>query len=230
VVTVSSHAHAQGRIDFDDIQGEQSYSGARAYNQSKLANLLFTYELAKRLQGSGVAANALHPGLVSTAFGAEDPSLTQRLMVPLLRPFMKGCCPRCRHLDPPGVRSRTRGRHRPLLRQQLAQAILPAQPRRACRRSAVAGECPLGRPGHSPSGVGPRSFDGGWDAAMPASRVGYGSLDKKLSVSGSAWVRATGSLRMRPTGIRARGTPTPRWVPIIRSSSGSAGVPSSRIQ
>ncbi len=48
VVTVASHAHAQGRIDFDDLQGERSYSGARAYNQSKLANVLFTYELARR--------------------------------------------------------------------------------------------------------------------------------------------------------------------------------------
>jgi len=49
VVTVSSNAQAMGRIDFDDLQGETSYSGARAYNQSKLANLLFTYELARRL-------------------------------------------------------------------------------------------------------------------------------------------------------------------------------------
>ncbi|MFI0370635.1 SDR family oxidoreductase [Actinomadura sp. 1N219] len=89
VVTVSSHAHAQGRIDFDDLQGERSYSGARAYNQSKLANVLFTYELAVGLQGSGVVANALHPGVVSTSFGAEDPGRTQRLLVPLIRPFMK---------------------------------------------------------------------------------------------------------------------------------------------
>ena len=88
VVTVSSHAHAQGSIDFDDLQGERHYSGARAYNQSKLANVLFTYELARRLQGSGVTANALHPGVVRTAFGAEDPSRTQRLLVPLLRPFL----------------------------------------------------------------------------------------------------------------------------------------------
>ena len=49
VVTVASHAQAQGRIDFDDLQGQRSYSGARAYNQSKLANVLFTYELARRL-------------------------------------------------------------------------------------------------------------------------------------------------------------------------------------
>ncbi len=89
VVTVASHAHAQGRIDFDDLQGLRSYSGARAYNQSKLANVLFSDELARRLLGTGVAANALHPGVVSTSFGGEDPGRTQRLLVPLLRPFMK---------------------------------------------------------------------------------------------------------------------------------------------
>jgi retinol dehydrogenase 14 len=89
VVTVTSHAHAQGRIDFDDLQGVASYSGSRAYNQSKLANLLFTHELARRLHRSTVTANAVHPGVVSTAFGAEDPGRTQRLMVPLLRPLMK---------------------------------------------------------------------------------------------------------------------------------------------
>lgn len=89
VVTVASQAQSMGRIDFDDLQGEHSYSGARAYNQSKLANLLFTYELARRLDGGPVTANALHPGLVSTSFGADDPALVQRLLVPFLRPFMK---------------------------------------------------------------------------------------------------------------------------------------------
>jgi NAD(P)-dependent dehydrogenase (short-subunit alcohol dehydrogenase family) len=89
VVTVSSNAQALGRIDFDDLQGERSYSGARAYNQSKLANVLFTYELARRLRGASVTANALHPGVVSTSFGAEDPAGIQRLIVPFMRPFMK---------------------------------------------------------------------------------------------------------------------------------------------
>lgn len=88
VVTVASNAQAMGRINFNDLQGEHSYSGARAYNQSKLANLLFTYELDRRLHGTGVTANALHPGLVSTGFGAEDPGRAQRLLVPILRPFM----------------------------------------------------------------------------------------------------------------------------------------------
>src|SRR3984885_3418868 len=89
VVTVSSGAHATGRIDFGDLQGERSYSGARAYSQSKLANVLFTYELARRQPATCVTANALHPGVVHTAFGAEDPSGVQRLLVPFLRPLMK---------------------------------------------------------------------------------------------------------------------------------------------
>ena len=89
VVTVSSNAQAQGRIDFEDLQAERSYSLARAYSQSKLANVMFSYELARRLQGTSVTANALHPGLVRTAFGAEDPGAVQRRLVPLMRPFMK---------------------------------------------------------------------------------------------------------------------------------------------
>jgi NAD(P)-dependent dehydrogenase (short-subunit alcohol dehydrogenase family) len=83
VVTVSSNAQAMGRIDFDDLQGE------RSYNQSKLANVLFTYELARRLRATSVTANALHPGVVRTSFGAEDPGGVQRLFVPFMRPFMK---------------------------------------------------------------------------------------------------------------------------------------------
>jgi len=89
VVTLSSNAQAMGRIDFGDLQGERSYSGARAYNQSKLANVMFTYELARRLPGTSVTANALHPGVVRTSFGAEDPGRVQRLFVPVMRPFMK---------------------------------------------------------------------------------------------------------------------------------------------
>jgi retinol dehydrogenase-14 len=89
VVTVSSNAHTMGRIDFDDLQGERSYSGARAYNQSKLANVLFTNELARRMPAASITANALHPGVVSTSFGADDPAAVRRLLVPFLRPFMK---------------------------------------------------------------------------------------------------------------------------------------------
>ena len=89
VVTVSSNAHKTGHIDFDDLQGARSYSGSRAYSQSKLANVLFTCELARRLQRTSVTANALHPGVVGTSFGAEDPGRVGRVFVPFLRPFMK---------------------------------------------------------------------------------------------------------------------------------------------
>jgi retinol dehydrogenase 14 len=89
VVTVSSGAQSLGAIDFDDLQGERRYSGQTAYNQSKLASVIFTYELARRLKGTGVTATALHPGVVSTGFGAEDPSRIFKLIVPFYRPFMK---------------------------------------------------------------------------------------------------------------------------------------------
>ena len=86
VVTVSSHAQGMGKIDFDDLMGERNYSGQRAYNQSKLANVMFTYELARRFEGTGVTATALHPGITNTAFSAEDPALG--LLVAMMRPFM----------------------------------------------------------------------------------------------------------------------------------------------
>jgi retinol dehydrogenase-14 len=89
VVTVASNAHTTGRIDFDDLQGERSYSGSRAYSQSKLGNVLFIYELVRRLAASAVTANALHPGVVNTSFGAGDPGGVQRLLVPFVRPFLK---------------------------------------------------------------------------------------------------------------------------------------------
>jgi NAD(P)-dependent dehydrogenase (short-subunit alcohol dehydrogenase family) len=89
VVTVASRAHTTGRVDFDDLQGEHAYSGPRAYSQSKLANILFTHQISGRLSGCGVTANALHPGFVRTSFGAEDPGVIQRFLVPFIRPFMK---------------------------------------------------------------------------------------------------------------------------------------------
>ena len=89
IVTVSSGAQSMGRIDFDDLQGERNYQGQRAYNQSKLANVLFTYELARRLAGTGVTANVLHPGVVRTAFSAEDPAPFLSWLLPLARRFMR---------------------------------------------------------------------------------------------------------------------------------------------
>jgi NAD(P)-dependent dehydrogenase (short-subunit alcohol dehydrogenase family) len=64
-------------------------SGARAFRQSKLANLQVTYELSRRLSGTSVTANAVHPGLVSISLGTQDPGSVQRLLVPFLRPFIR---------------------------------------------------------------------------------------------------------------------------------------------
>lgn len=86
VVNVSSGAHRGGRINFDDLQGKQRYSGWPAYAQSKLANLLFTFELARRLGGSGVTANALHPGFVATNFALNN-GLLARLVLPIIHRF-----------------------------------------------------------------------------------------------------------------------------------------------
>lgn len=111
VVTVASNAERLGVIDFDDLQGSRGWSGGRAYNQSKLANVLFSSELARRLPAAEVTANALQPGLVSTSFGAEDPGRTQRLLVPFLRPFMtspeKGAATSIRLASAPELAGRT---------------------------------------------------------------------------------------------------------------------------
>lgn len=68
IINVSSSHHAAGKMNFDDLQGEQKYNMTTAYCQSKLANVLFTYELAKRLQGTGVTVNCLHPGATRSNF------------------------------------------------------------------------------------------------------------------------------------------------------------------
>jgi NAD(P)-dependent dehydrogenase (short-subunit alcohol dehydrogenase family) len=69
VVNTSSHAHRGAQLDFDDLQLESGYTGFKAYGRSKLCNILFTRELARRLEGTGVTANSLHPGFVNTRFG-----------------------------------------------------------------------------------------------------------------------------------------------------------------
>ncbi len=73
VVTVSSAAHSMGKINFEDLQSEQRYREIRVYNQSKLASMLFSYELARRLAGTGVTANVLEPGFVKTNMAVPFP-------------------------------------------------------------------------------------------------------------------------------------------------------------
>jgi NAD(P)-dependent dehydrogenase (short-subunit alcohol dehydrogenase family) len=86
VVNVASAAHRAGRIDFDDLQSERRF-GQRAYNNSKLALVVFTYELARRLQGTGVTANCVDPGFVRTSLGSTMP-LGYRMVGTLMWPFM----------------------------------------------------------------------------------------------------------------------------------------------
>jgi NAD(P)-dependent dehydrogenase (short-subunit alcohol dehydrogenase family) len=71
VVNVSSGAHQGGRLDFSDLQSERRYDPVRVYGRTKLANVLFTYELARRLGATGVTANCLHPGVVATKLMAD---------------------------------------------------------------------------------------------------------------------------------------------------------------
>ncbi|MCY4436909.1 MAG: SDR family oxidoreductase [Chloroflexi bacterium] len=87
VVTVSSGAHRRVSLNFDDLQNEQRYVPFDVYSQSKLANVYFTYELARRLEGTGVTANCLHPGVVSTALFRHLPPLLG-FAVKLARPLL----------------------------------------------------------------------------------------------------------------------------------------------
>ena len=86
IVNVSSDAHRGGKINFDDLMSEKSYSGFGVYSMTKLANVLFTNELAQRLEGSGVTANSLHPGFVATNFGKNNGGIVG-LFMPVVQIF-----------------------------------------------------------------------------------------------------------------------------------------------
>lgn len=75
IVNVASRAHRRAKLDFDNLQGERSYRNIRMYSETKLEDVMFTYALARRLAGSGVTANALHPGLVATEIWRQVPIL-----------------------------------------------------------------------------------------------------------------------------------------------------------
>ncbi len=86
IITVSSIAHAAGSMHFDDLMLEKGYTPWKAYGQAKLANVLFTYELACRLRGTGVTANCVHPGAVRSKFGNEASGMVHIALV-AIRPF-----------------------------------------------------------------------------------------------------------------------------------------------
>ncbi|MBP6014085.1 MAG: SDR family oxidoreductase [Alphaproteobacteria bacterium] len=80
IVNVASAAHQGAKLDLDDLQNEKRYSGFGVYGQSKLANVYFTYELARRLRGTSVTANCLHPGFVATRFGDNNGGFVKTLI------------------------------------------------------------------------------------------------------------------------------------------------------
>lgn len=80
IVSTASGAHFGSKLDFDDLQSAKGYTGFAVYGRSKLANILFTRELARRLAGTGVTANCLHPGFVATRFGDRSGGLVQTIM------------------------------------------------------------------------------------------------------------------------------------------------------
>jgi retinol dehydrogenase 12 len=87
IVNVASRLHAGGAINFADLQQATRFDMRKAYSQSKLANVMFTYALARRLAGTGVTVNCLHPGVVRTGLTDGIKSM-KRLLVPLIKPFM----------------------------------------------------------------------------------------------------------------------------------------------
>jgi len=90
IVNLASDAHkfAKAGLDFDDLQNERAYKAFRVYGESKLANILFTRELAGRLASTGVTVNCVHPGAVATALGAQN-GLFARALITLLKPFFR---------------------------------------------------------------------------------------------------------------------------------------------
>jgi NAD(P)-dependent dehydrogenase (short-subunit alcohol dehydrogenase family) len=90
VITVSSKLHKKGAIDFDSFKGEKPYNSQIAYGQSKLANVLFAIELAKRLEGTGVTSNALHPGAVRTDIVRDLPWIVRKVIHLMFIDVVKG--------------------------------------------------------------------------------------------------------------------------------------------
>jgi NAD(P)-dependent dehydrogenase (short-subunit alcohol dehydrogenase family) len=87
IVTVASIGHRRGTLDFDDLGFARGYSIMRAYTRSKLANVLFAAELARRLKGTGVTSNSLHPGSVDTNIWSGAPLWAKPIIQLVLRPF-----------------------------------------------------------------------------------------------------------------------------------------------
>lgn len=88
IVNVSSHSHYRGKIHFGDLNLQDKYNGLVAYEQSKLCNVLFSNELARRLEGTGVTVNSLHPGVVKTEIAQKNATGIYKLAWSIIKPFM----------------------------------------------------------------------------------------------------------------------------------------------
>ena len=143
IVNVASTAHkgAGKGLDFDDLQSTGRYSGMQVYSKSKLANIYFTTELARRLEGTGVTVNCLHPGTVATGIRSRRRLLgCARLRAQghqALHPQRRA---RGTHVGLPGVVARRRRRHGPVLREEQGPQALRRWPR-TTRRPGGCGRC-----------------------------------------------------------------------------------------
>ena len=99
IINVSSDAYKGAKINFDDLQGKKKYGAMRVYEQFKLANILFTYELTHKLERYGVTSNVLHPGFVATSFGYNNSGIFRLILrfLHLFAEFRRGC--RDKHLS-----------------------------------------------------------------------------------------------------------------------------------
>ncbi len=143
IVNVSSTAHRSARrgLDFDDLQSTKRYTGMQAYGRSKLANILFTTELARRLEGTGVTANAVHPGTVATGFARDgDANGVFAFGVKVIKPFALDTRERRADLDLRRLLAGGRFGHRRVLRQVPADQALWRGPRRGGCRPTVGSE------------------------------------------------------------------------------------------
>ena len=122
IVNVSSDMHRSARLNFDDLQGERKYSGMKAYGQSKLALVMYTYDLARRLAGTGVTVNALHPGFVASSMYDSSGGVV-KLLAPLIK--LMAVSPEAGAETSVYLATSPRGRrgHRQVLRQETGRGI-----------------------------------------------------------------------------------------------------------
>ena len=171
MVNVSSDAHRPARVDFDDLQLERRYTAFGAYCLSKLMNLLFTFELARRIEARGITANAAHPGPVASNFGRSNKGFLGALFA-LAGPFMltpeKGARTQIWLASAPELG----GRDRQVLRQVPREEAVAARARRGDAEAAVGRHRRAGRARETPPKPSARRIDA-WNrrSASPGSKT-----------------------------------------------------------